>query len=92
MYTITTEVLTAAFRGVISLENLIEIGVNETLASTEVLIWSEEHKQFWIRGSSGGGNGYTSMPENAGRFTLADAFRRTWHCDPEKQIFFHRAP
>lgn len=49
-----------------------------------VKIYSREHEAFW-RGS---GNGYTSNPEESDSLTCKEAFEKTCHCGPEKQIQF----
>lgn len=50
------------------------------------LIWSGEHRLYWRANA----NGYTSVRERAGRYTLASAYAATRHCDPDKQIAFER--
>lgn len=49
-------------------------------------IWSAEHGAYW----RSGGSGYVACPCAAGLFTLADAYRQTKHCGPEKRIEFER--
>ena len=51
---------------------------------TLVKIYSNEHKAFW----RGKGNGYTLKPEESDTWTCEEAFKRTQHCGPEKQIQF----
>lgn len=50
-----------------------------------VAIWSREHAAWW----RSNGNGYTDDLGQAGKFTFADAYERTKHCGPEKQIVFY---
>jgi hypothetical protein len=52
-----------------------------------VLIWSDEHKAWWRPDAAG----YTTVRDNAGRYHIEDARKRTAHCDPEKGIRFHVA-
>lgn len=52
-----------------------------------VLIWSDEHHAWWRPD----GCGYTSCRDEAGRYWLSDARKRTAHCRKEKQIFFEGA-
>jgi hypothetical protein len=53
-----------------------------------VRIYSAEHHAYWRPG----GNGYCSCSCVAGVFDLADAYRRTRHCGPEKRIEFEPVP
>lgn len=48
------------------------------------LIYSGEHGAYWRPG----GHGYTTRPDEAGRWTLAEAYFATKHCGPEKAISF----
>ena len=50
------------------------------------LIWSDEWRKWWRPNA----HGYTSDREQAGRYTLADAYARTRHCDPSKGIMFEQ--
>jgi hypothetical protein len=56
-------------------------------AEDQCLIWSSEHRLYW----RAGGHGYVAADYDAGRFTLAEAYSRTKHCDPSKGIMFERA-
>lgn len=49
-----------------------------------VLIYSAQWSSFWKTG----GAGYTKDPNQAGLYSLADAFARTCHCGPEKEIHY----
>jgi hypothetical protein len=49
-----------------------------------VYIYSGQWKAFWRPD----GGGYTGDVDQAGVYTLADAWRRTSHCGPEKQIYY----
>lgn len=49
-----------------------------------VLIYSREHHAFWRAGAAG----YTSDPKQAGQYELRDAYARTSHCGPEKEIVY----
>lgn len=49
-----------------------------------VYIYSHEHKAFW--GPNRGG--YFTNVLQAGVYTLSDAFEVTWHCGPEKRIYY----
>lgn len=53
-------------------------------AQLPVVIWSGEHRAYWVAGA----NGYTTGVEYAGRWTLAEAYFQTKHCGPEKLISF----
>jgi hypothetical protein len=53
---------------------------------TPVRIWSGEHGAYW----RAGGSGYVACACGAGLYSLADAYRRTKHCGPEKRIAFDR--
>lgn len=53
-------------------------------AQLPVLIWSGEHGAYWRPNSCG----YTTLPAEAGRWTLAEAYFQTKHCGPEKSISF----
>ena len=55
--------------------------------SQNVRIWSREHRAWWRDGA----NGYTVNMTEAGIFPFADAYERTKHCGPEKQIAFDTA-
>lgn len=50
----------------------------------EVFIWSGQHGAYWRAGY----NGYTHNINEAGIYTLEDAYNATSHCGPEKQISF----
>jgi hypothetical protein len=45
-------------------------------------IYSGEHNAYWRPES----RGYTTKLEEAGRYTLSEAHRKTNHCGPEKHI------
>lgn len=70
----------------VALEELTPTIVAAFAADT-CLIWSSEHQSYW----RAHGHGYVTADYDAGRFTLAEAFRRTKHCDPSKGIMFERA-
>lgn len=53
-------------------------------AALPVLIWSGEHGAYWRPDATG----YTTIPDAAGRWTLAEAYFATKHCGPEKSISF----
>lgn len=50
----------------------------------QVRIWSAQWDMYW----RDGGNGYTSDGLEAGVFMFEDAFGRTRHCGPEKQVHY----
>lgn len=53
-------------------------------AHTLVRIWSEEWRCWWRpRGS-----GYTDDIRQAGVYSFSEAWRRSAHCGPEKQIWY----
>lgn len=52
-----------------------------------VLIYSKEHHAFW----KAGGAGYTKSVVDAGLYSLRDAWNRTCHCGPEKEIHYELA-
>lgn len=54
----------------------------------DVVIWSGEHSAYWRPN----GAGYTTVVEDAGRFTREEAEERTRACGPEKQIELRPAP
>lgn len=49
-----------------------------------VYIYSGQWRAFWRANASG----YTGDLSQSGVYTLADAWRRTSHCGPEKQIYY----
>jgi len=49
-----------------------------------VRIWSRQWSAYWRDGRAG----YTNQRDEAGTYTLSDAFNATSHCGPEKQIYF----
>lgn len=49
-----------------------------------VRIYSVEHMAYW----RGKGNGYTNNESESDIWTCEEAFKRTNHCGPEKQIQF----
>lgn len=51
---------------------------------TQVRIYSEEWRSYW----RGKGNGYTEKETESDIWPIEDAFNRTYHCGPEKQIQF----
>lgn len=69
----------------IALEDVTPV-IAAAFADDACLIWSGEHRAYWVAG----GNGYTTGAAYAGRWTIADAYRQTKHCDPTKQIAFER--
>lgn len=69
----------------IALEDVTPV-IAAVFADVACLIWSSEHRAYWVAG----GNGYTTGAACAGRWTIADAYRQTKHCDPTKQIAFER--
>lgn len=70
----------------VALEELTPTIVAAFAADT-CLIWSNEHRLYW----RAGGHGYVAADYNAGRYTLAEAYAKTKHCDPSKGIMFERA-
>lgn len=69
----------------LSLEDVLSnIHTRKKMEGKKVLIWSKEHKLFWLRNSAG----YTSNIGDAGVYEFLDAFHRTKHCSPEKGIIF----
>ena len=74
------------FSGHLYLEDVLDHGI-AGLEDLLVLIWSGEYRMFWGKN----GSGYVQLPENAWQYSLADAFERTKHCGPEKQIVFCRS-
>lgn len=50
----------------------------------QVYIFSGQWRSFWRPD----GSGYTRNISDAGVYTLAEAYRRTSHCGPEKEIYF----
>lgn len=50
-----------------------------------VLIYSRQWGAYWRPN----GNGYTSHRNEAGEYTLSEAWKASGHCGPEKQIFYH---
>ncbi|KQO50615.1 hypothetical protein [Sphingomonas sp. Leaf257] len=69
----------------IALEDVTPV-IAAAFADDPCLIWSGEHRAYWVAG----GNGYTTGAAYAGRWTIADAYQQTKHCDPTKQISFER--
>lgn len=53
-----------------------------------VRIWSDQWDAFWRPG----GIGYTDDPEQAGRWSFAEAYAATKSCGDEKQIRFGFLP
>jgi len=53
-----------------------------------VYIYSGQWQSFWRPN----GGGYTNDLNQAGVYTLADAWNRTSHCGPEKDIRYLRVP
>jgi hypothetical protein len=53
-----------------------------------VRVWSEEHQGY----SRQNWDGHTPDRDEAGVWTLREAYEKTQHYGPEKQIFFERAP
>ncbi len=53
----------------------------------KVFIWSDEHNAYWRPN----GCGHTVRISAAGTYDFEDAFRRTSHCGPEKQIEYELA-
>ena len=49
-----------------------------------VLIFAGQHRTFW----RANGSGYTYDVDQAGVYTLEDAYKRTRHCGSEKEICF----
>lgn len=66
------------------LQNMKKRDLPESVANRIVHIFSGEHKTFWRED----GSGYTYDLDQAGIYTLKEAFERTRHCGPEKQIYF----
>lgn len=56
----------------------------ESLAKHMVMIWSGEHKKWWLKN----GCGYSDNIMDAGLYTFEDAWRSSSHCDPSKQIVY----
>lgn len=54
------------------------------LASVRVRIWSNEWRAYWRHE----GCGYTERASDAWVLSLAEAYRVTAHCGPEKRIAF----
>lgn len=77
-------------RDIVSLRWMTRIGGPEKWERDDpfkmVRIWSQEHRAWW----RDKGTGYTTVEAEAGTFTMADAYARTKHCGPEKQIHFVR--
>lgn len=69
---------------VVRLEKANDTG---TFEDDEIVLIRSRGLGYWRPG----GQGYTDDPEKAGRFTFADAYRRTHHCGPEKGIEYHAA-
>lgn len=57
-------------------------------AGKMVRIWSSERNAWWRPKAQG----YTGDYQQAGIYTFDDAWARTAHCGPEKQISYHAAP
>ena len=69
----------------LALEDILDNSpARKSMAGKKVLIWSDEHKLFWLRNSAG----YTSNIGDAGKYEFMDAFHKTKHCSPEKGIIF----
>jgi len=49
-----------------------------------VRIWSRQWGAYWRPGCAG----YTTRLNEAGTYTLSDAFDSSSHCGPEKQIYY----
>lgn len=49
-----------------------------------VRIWSGQWGAYWRAGRAG----YAMQRNEAGTYTLSDAFDATSHCGPEKQIYY----
>ena len=49
-----------------------------------VRIWSRQWGAYWRSNRAG----YTMQRDEAGVYTLSDAFDATSHCGPEKQIYY----
>lgn len=62
--------------------------IAEFFADDGCLIWSAEWRMWW----RSHGYGYTSIRDDAGRYTIADAYASTRHCDPSKGIMFEQVP
>lgn len=70
-----------------SLEELKEDpSLRKRLEGKRVLIWSGEHRAYWA-----GPGGYTMRFHEAGRFDFADAWARSSHAGPEKEIEYEVA-
>lgn len=54
------------------------------LGAQPVRIWSREHGAYWRYPAAG----YTTLVEEAGVYSLGEAWRRTRHCGPEKGVEF----
>lgn len=54
------------------------------IATANVRIYSGEHGAYWRPN----GCGYCCCIEAAGVYSFGDAFNRTWHCGPEKGIWY----
>jgi hypothetical protein len=50
-----------------------------------VNIWSGEHQLWWRSGASG----YTPSRCEAGVYSFSEAWSKTCHCGPEKQIEYY---
>jgi hypothetical protein len=49
-----------------------------------VRIWSNEHNSWWRPQASG----YTDYFDAAGIYMFEEAWAKTFHCGPEKQIYY----
>jgi hypothetical protein len=61
--------------------------IRAKMAGRRVMIWSNEHRAFWGQN----GCGYSMNRNGAGVYRFEDAWNRTFHCGPEKQIAFVEA-
>ena len=52
------------------------------MGEQDFYIYSGEHNAYWRPDASG----YTTNLEEAGRYSLTEAHRKTNHCCPKKQI------
>ena len=53
-------------------------------AGREVVIWSDQHGAWWRKDAAG----YTDDISQAGVYQFEDAYARTSHCGPEKEISY----
>lgn len=70
---------------------LTQLKTNPSILSSQgeelVHIWSGQWSAWYRPGCAG----YTNEKQQAGKFTLKDAFEKTMHCGPEKDISFEDA-